>query len=147
LEIEKNPYINRVELSQLSGLTINKIRGYLENFKKEGVITRIGSNRKGYWEINDIQSPPNTTPKTTQYYPNTTPILPQYCPNTTPILFSEILQNIQDNPSITIEKLSEKLGITTAGMRWNMRNLQKKGVIRRVGSNRSGYWEIIQNEG
>jgi len=64
----------------------------------------------------------------------------------TPILFFEILQNIQDDPFITIDKLSEKLGITTAGVRWNLRKLQKKGVIRRVGSNRSGYWELVQDE-
>jgi len=35
--------------------------------------------------------------------------------------------------------------MTKVGVRWNIRNLQKNGVMRRVGSNRSGYWEIIQN--
>ena len=136
LEIEKNPSISMIDLSQLSGLTINQIRGYLNDFRKEGILTRIGSKRKGSWEINDIQSTPNTTP-----------ILPQYCPNTAPILFSEILRIIQENPSITIDQLSGKIGVTKAGVRWNMRNLQKNGVIRRVGSNRSGFWGIIQKEG
>jgi ATP-dependent DNA helicase RecG len=58
----------------------------------------------------------------------------------------KILQNIQDNPSITIGKLSEILGLTEEGIRWNMRNLQRKEIIRRVGSNRKGYWEIISND-
>jgi len=84
-EIEKNPYISRVDLSQLLRLTINQIRGYLENLKKENVITRIGSNRKGYWEINDVRYYPNTNstpnkkhPKTTQKPPEKPPENPMH---------------------------------------------------------------------
>jgi len=51
LEIEKNPFIGRTELSQLTGLTINQIRGCLENLKIDGVIRRIGAKKGGYWEI------------------------------------------------------------------------------------------------
>ena len=58
---------------------------------------------------------------------------------------SEILKNIENSPNIAINKLSEILGLKYETTRWNVRNLQKKGVIRRVGSNRGGYWEIIQN--
>ena len=88
-----------------------------------------------------IQNHPETTPILPQYYPETTPKLPQYYPEN----ISKLISTIQENPSITIDKLADILGLTKDGVRWNIRNLQKNGVMRRVGSNRSGYWEIIQN--
>jgi predicted HTH transcriptional regulator len=94
---------------------------------------------------------PETTPKLPQNYPETIPILSQNYPNTISILSQyysdttvKLISAIQDNPKITIEKLSEIVGLTKIGVRWNIKNLKKRGIIRRVGSNRSGYWEIIQ---
>lgn len=51
LEIQNNQYISRHELSQLSGLSINQIRGQLDYLKKEGMIRRVGAKKGGYWEI------------------------------------------------------------------------------------------------
>jgi ribosomal protein S25 len=50
-EVAKNPFISITDLSQLSGLTVNKVRGQLDNLKNEGVIRRIGAKKGGYWEI------------------------------------------------------------------------------------------------
>jgi len=57
---------------------------------------------------------------------------------------SKILHYIQQNQSITMGELSEELKMTKEGVRWNFRNLQKRGIIHRVGSNRWGYWEVIK---
>jgi predicted HTH transcriptional regulator len=51
LKIQNNPFITRNDLVESTGLTVNKVRGYLEKLKRDGVIRRVGSNRKGYWEI------------------------------------------------------------------------------------------------
>jgi len=50
-ELQKNPFISRPDLAKLSGFTINQVRGYLDNLKKEGVIRRVGAKKGGYWEI------------------------------------------------------------------------------------------------
>ena len=50
-EIQRNPFISRPDLAESSGLTINKVRGYLEKLKKEGIIRRVGAKKGGYWEI------------------------------------------------------------------------------------------------
>ena len=51
LEIEKNQYVSRTDLSTLCGLTINQVRGCLENLKKEGMIRRSGAKKGGHWEV------------------------------------------------------------------------------------------------
>ena len=51
IELQNNPFISRPDLAELTGLTINQVRGYLENLKREGVIRRIGAKKGGYWEI------------------------------------------------------------------------------------------------
>jgi len=71
----------------------------------------------------------------------TPPILPYIYPKVKNVTL-KILQQIQKNPFITIEKLAIISGLTKDGVRWNIRNLRKSGVVFRVGSNRGGYWEI-----
>ena len=51
MEIKNNPFINRADLMKSTGLTANQVRGFLENFKKEGIIRRVGAKKGGYWEI------------------------------------------------------------------------------------------------
>jgi len=50
-EIQNNPFISRPNLSRQTGLSINQVRGCLENLKKEGIIRRVGGGKGGYWEI------------------------------------------------------------------------------------------------
>ena len=144
-EIEKNPYISRVDLSQLLRLTINQIRGYLENLKKENVITRIGSNRKGYWEINDVRYYPNTNSTPNKKHPKTTQKPPEKPPENH-LKTQCILSEIEKNPYISRVDLSQLLGLTINQIRGRLENLVKKSVIRRVGSNRSGYWELVKDK-
>jgi ATP-dependent DNA helicase RecG len=33
-------------------------------------------------------------------------------------------------------------GLTRRGVEWNLRKLKEDGIIRRIGSDRGGYWEI-----
>jgi ATP-dependent DNA helicase RecG len=82
----------------------------------------------------------NTNPITPQSHPNHTSITPQsHLDHTSKLIFT-----IQDNPSVTLGELAEILGITIDAVKWVIRNLQKNNIIRRIGSNRSGYWEIIK---
>ncbi|MHB8090526.1 MAG: winged helix-turn-helix domain-containing protein [Syntrophales bacterium] len=55
---------------------------------------------------------------------------------------SKILEAIADNPSITIEGLSERIGIGATAVENNLKKLKEKGAIVRAGSARSGEWRI-----
>lgn len=55
----------------------------------------------------------------------------------------KILNAIKNNPYITQEKLSEIVGITRKSIIANMKKLQTNGLIKRIGADKNGYWQIV----
>jgi predicted HTH transcriptional regulator len=51
LEIQANPYVTRLELSEKFSMTPDKIKHLLNALKKQGKIRRIGADNGGYWEV------------------------------------------------------------------------------------------------
>lgn len=47
-----NPQVNRKELAKVVGITEDGIKKQLANLKQKGVISRIGPDRGGYWQVN-----------------------------------------------------------------------------------------------
>jgi len=58
----------------------------------------------------------------------------------------KILHAIRENSHITIAELTEEVGVTSRSVERNIKKLQNDGVLRRVGSARGGYWEVIDND-
>lgn len=54
-----------------------------------------------------------------------------------------ILNKIRRNPYITVEELMKDLSLNDSTIKRNIRKLKNQGVIRRIGTNRKGYWEIL----
>ena len=116
-----------------------------------GIAFRVTFLKKNYEE--DIT--PKTTPKTTR---NITDLLEKHVVTTRGELLN-LLQNklgeswekvggklgdnqIEDS-SITIEKLSNLIGISTTSIENNIGKLKKLNLIKRSDSARSGHWEVI----
>ncbi len=55
----------------------------------------------------------------------------------------KIIRIIKDDPSVTIKGLSLQLSLTRRGIEEQIRSLKAKGIIRRVGPDKGGYWEVI----
>ena len=55
----------------------------------------------------------------------------------------KILELIKDNPKISIPELAEKIEISTTAVEKNLRKLKEGEIIKRVGSAKGGYWEIV----
>lgn len=53
-----------------------------------------------------------------------------------------IIAIIRDNPNITVNQLMIKTGLSEPGVKKNLKQLKEKGIIERVGSNKTGYWKI-----
>ncbi len=49
--IQENKTITRDELAVSIGVSSNAIKQHLSNLKKEGILTRVGSTKAGYWKI------------------------------------------------------------------------------------------------
>jgi predicted HTH transcriptional regulator len=53
---------------------------------------------------------------------------------------------INKNPAITIKELSKAIGISTTAIDKNIIKLKDKNIIRRVGGDKGGSWEIVENK-
>jgi len=60
--------------------------------------------------------------------------------------YLEILDLIKENPNITRKKLAFVIGVTEDGIKYHIANLKKKGLLRRTGPDKGGYWEVIGDE-
>ena len=54
-----------------------------------------------------------------------------------------IISSVSSNPRITQVELSSMLGISIVHVNKNMKKLQAMGIIRRVGPDKGGHWEVI----
>lgn len=81
----------------------------------------------------EMQIPGKTTQKTTQKTEKTTQ-------KTT----RKILEVLKDNPQATRKELAELVGITADGIKWNIEKLKKAGKLRRIGPDKGGKWEVIE---
>ena len=56
----------------------------------------------------------------------------------------KIIELIRDNPNITIQQLMLKTGLSEPGVKKNLKQLKDKDIIARIGSNKTGYWEVLK---
>ena len=52
----------------------------------------------------------------------------------------EIVKAIRENPSVTQNQIAARLGLSNSGVRYSIRGLKEKGILKRSGSNRRGKW-------
>lgn len=56
----------------------------------------------------------------------------------------KILEMISKNKKISQEEIAKNLGMTIDGVKYNMKELRKKDIIKRVGRKNDSYWQIIK---
>ncbi|MBP1583027.1 MAG: winged helix-turn-helix transcriptional regulator [Victivallales bacterium] len=52
---------------------------------------------------------------------------------------------VKENPSITISELSRKCGIVQSVVIKHISNLKIAGRLRRIGPDKGGHWEVMEN--
>lgn len=103
-----------------------------------GFVTRIW--RKARTTRKTVQ----TTQKSASTTLITTPKTGQTTPITTPKTVPErILALLAAEPRMTQKQLAERVGLTLDGIKYHMRRLKASGAIVRVGSPRTGHWEVM----
>lgn len=55
----------------------------------------------------------------------------------------QIINEIRNNPNETLSEIAEILGVSRRWIATVMKQLQDTGVVKRVGPNKGGHWEII----
>jgi len=55
----------------------------------------------------------------------------------------DILRLLMDKPSLSRRQIAELLNIAPTTIRWHLAKMQEMGIIRHVGPDKGGHWEII----
>lgn len=70
--------------------------------------------------------------------------LPEKLPNKLPDkLLDKLIRLIQDDESVTIERLSKTLKVSEKTVRIHLKRLVEKGLIVRVGARKNGHWKVV----
>ena len=57
----------------------------------------------------------------------------------------KIIELIKDNPQITTQEMAEAIGIIRRTVAKHIKSLQEKGIIKRVGPDKGGHWEVVED--
>lgn len=55
----------------------------------------------------------------------------------------KILEHLQLHPETTLTDLAKELQISYKGIEWQFKQMKKVGLIKRIGPNKGGHWEVI----
>lgn len=58
----------------------------------------------------------------------------------------QILLLIAENPHFSKRELAERIGISTTAIDKNIKTLKNRGVLRRVGPDKGGFWEVVDGD-
>lgn len=58
----------------------------------------------------------------------------------------KIIEMINQNSEITTQEMADNLGITRRAVAKSIAKLQEQGVVRRVGADKGGHWEVLNRE-
>ena len=56
-----------------------------------------------------------------------------------------IIAAIKQNPKVTAAEIAMKIGVSSRAVEKRIKTLRESGVIRRIGGDKGGYWEVIEN--
>ena len=144
----RNPVVadlfQRLRLMERRGSGFKKIIGaYQAESQKRKVLRspEFRSTAKNFFVImpnlnygTNLVGGKKTTQKTTQ----------ESTQKTTQKSTQKIIVAIANNPNVTRQELSDIIGITQDGIKKALDGLKRKGLIRRVGPDKGGHWEIVK---
>jgi predicted HTH transcriptional regulator len=56
----------------------------------------------------------------------------------------KIIDIIKQSPKITAKEISIVLGISSRGVEKQIKNLREQGILRRIGPDKGGHWEVVE---
>ena len=103
----------------IEGSTVSEVENRL--LFDEGIGAQITEHRKSKKKNDPIKSSQKTQQKTPQ----------------------KIIELIREDADITTQKMADNIGISRRAVAKAIAKLQAEGIIRRVGPDKGGHWEVI----
>jgi ATP-dependent DNA helicase RecG len=57
----------------------------------------------------------------------------------------QLVDLIRKNSQISVKDLSKLVELSIGGVRYHLEDLKKKGILKRIGPDRGGHWEILNH--
>ena len=151
--IKANPSAPIPIFQKITGLSRSGIWKIINRLKESGVVHRIGSDRDGYWEIvekNEMEGALKSKKKNKNGIANgtvngTENALENDTVNDRMDNEKKLLFAIIEHPNYTYEQYAELIHISRRTIARMLKNLHENGIIRRVGPDKGGHWEVIEN--
>lgn len=86
----------------------------------------------------------SATEKATETSEKTTETTTERGGKTTEKTTEKIIRLMRENPQVTNKELADACGITEDGVYWNTKKLRKNNIIRCVGGDFGGHWEVVE---
>lgn len=145
--ILSDPQITIDQMSKFLKISDRAVKKNIKKLKEHGLLLRIGSDKGGYWRITKQQNFQSTTKNVYVSSQKSSPINSQESSQKGLQKSSQkILELLINNPSITIEQMSQDLKLTDRAIKKNIKNLKEQGFLIRVGPDKGGYWEVIKKD-
>ncbi len=116
-------------VDSMTQLHIEHLRSDIDKFLKT-TEEEISDRRKETIQKNVVESSQKSSQKTTQKITQKTT--------------QKIIELIRNYPEITQKELAQKCDISSEGIKWQLKKLKRQGVVRRVGPDKGGHWELLQ---
>ena len=111
----------------LEGSTVSEVENRL--LFDEGIGAQITEHRKSKKKNDPIKSSQKTSQKSSQKTQQKTS--------------QKIIELIREDADITTQKMADNIGISRRAVAKAIAKLQAEGIIRRVGPDKGGHWEVI----
>ena len=137
----------------LQGVTRNTATADLAALARAGVVKRVGAGRGATYvlqkcTINAQNAQPNAKVAKTEGNPINDSISDMINPvgrrKTVEKTVEKILSAMKDNQSITQRQLVKTTGLSRRGIELQLNQLKVKGIIRRIGPDKGGRWEVVE---
>ena len=145
--IKKNPFITIDQLSEKTSIARRTLTRYVNLLQSTKYIQRIGGKRFGHWKITIDVEQPETTGTAQQELGNIEESVQKSVEKTqqktSHKTSHKILNLILQNPNITTQEMADNIGVDRRNITRNIKKLVEGGFIKRVGSDKTGHWEVI----
>lgn len=111
----------------IEGSTVSEVENRL--LFDEGIGAQITEHRKSKKKNDPIKSSQKTSQKSSQKTQQKTS--------------QKIIELIREDAVITTQKMADNIGISRRAVAKAIAKLQAEGIIRRVGPDKGGHWEVI----
>jgi ATP-dependent DNA helicase RecG len=119
------------------------VENIINRLKNKGILVRRGTKRRGYWDVITYEKIDGTTLSVQEKMPTiTNDKLGNKLGGKLGNNERKIMQLINDNNRISTTTIAQAIPLSSTSVETIIKRLKEKGILRRIGSAKSGYWEI-----